>query len=110
MKKKIAIICLAALVIGIAAGMIFYSIAHTYTLSGEGRLKQEQIQAVSGRVKVSVNSDTSVTFTDVESGETFFIDYLTHGMSGTVELEKGKWYTVEGNGELTLSPVNLRIE
>lgn len=110
MKKKIAIICPIALVIIVAVGMIFFSISHTYTLSGKGRNKHEQIQAIGGKVKVSGNSDTSVTFTDIESGETFFIGYITHGATETVKLEKGRWYTVEGNGELTLSPVNLRIE
>ena len=38
------------------------------------------------------------------------IGYITHGMSETIQLEKGKWYSVEGAGELTIRPVNVRIE
>lgn len=36
--------------------------------------------------------------------------YYAHGMSETIQLEKGKWYSVEGAGELTIRPVNVRIE
>ena len=51
-----------------------------------------------------------MVFTDVETGEEYVIGYITHGVSETIKLEKGKWYTVKGGGNLVLSPVNLRME
>ena len=46
----------------------------------------------------------------IESRKQYTIGYITHGMSETIQLEKGKWYSVEGAGELTIRPVNVRIE
>ena len=54
--------------------------------------------------------DTDVVFTDTESGEQYTIGYITQGVSETIQLERGKWYRVEGAGELTMRPVNVRIE
>ena len=51
-----------------------------------------------------------VVFTDIESQETYTIGYITPGSGGTIQLERGKWYTVEGDGKLTVRPVNVRIE
>ena len=56
------------------------------------------------------NADTDVIFTDIESRKQYTIGYITHGMSETIQLEKGKWYSVEGAGELTIRPDNVRIE
>ena len=83
---------------------------HTFTLSGDERVKSEQIQPVTGSVKVTGTADTDVVFTDIESGETYAIGYITSGTGGTIKLERGKWYRVEGVGELTVRPVNVRIE
>ncbi len=47
---------------------------------------------------------------DVETGKTYEIDYITSGVSETLQLERGKWYEVEGAGELIVRPVNIRIE
>ncbi|WP_242974467.1 hypothetical protein [Blautia sp. An81] len=69
-----------------------------------------QIQPVTGSVKVTGTADTDVVFTDIESGETYAIGYITSGTGGTIKLERGKWYRVEGVGELTVRPVNVRIE
>lgn len=83
---------------------------HTFTLSGDEILKSEQIQPVSGSVKVTGTADTDVVFTDIESRETYVIGYITPGTGDTIQLERGKWYSVEGVGELTVRPVNVRIE
>lgn len=73
-------------------------------------MKSEQIQPVNGRVKVTGTADTDVVFADIESGETYVIGYITSGAGGSIKLERGKWYRVEGAGELTVRPVNVRIE
>lgn len=87
-----------------------YIKVHTFTLSGEGTVKSEQIQPINGKIKVSGTVDTEVVFTDAETGKTYTIGYITHGMPGTIRLERGKWYKVEGRGDLTIRPVNVRIE
>ena len=99
---------LAILVIGISYNS--YVKIHTFTLSGNETMKNEQIQPISGSVKVTGNADTDVVFTDIESGETYVIGYVTSGAGDTIKLKRGKWYRVEGAGELTLRPVNVRIE
>lgn len=73
-------------------------------------MKSEEIQPVSGSVKITSTADTDVVFTDIESGETYVIGYITSGVGETIKLERGKWYRVEGIGELTVRPVNVRIE
>lgn len=83
---------------------------HTFTLLDNGMLKREQIQAIKGSVKVTGTVDTDVVFTDVENGETFVLGYITPGAGDKIKLEQGKWYKVEGAGELTVRPVNVRIE
>ena len=84
---------------------------HTFTLSNsEGTIKAEQIQPLRGTVKVSGDCDTDVVFTDVETGKQYIIGYITHGMTEKIKLEKNKWYKVEGEGNLTMSPVNVRVE
>ena len=65
---------------------------------------------VSGNVKITSTADTDVVFTDIESGETYVIGYITSGVGETIKLERGKWYRVEGIGELTVRQVNVRIE
>ena len=99
---------LAILILGISYNS--YVKMHTFTLSGDERVKSEQIQPVVGSVKVTGTADTDVVFTDIESGETYVIGYITSGSGGTIKLERGKWYKVEGVGELTVRPVNIRIE
>ena len=73
-------------------------------------LTEEQIQPVFGVVRVSGDCDTDVVFTDVETGKTYTIGYITSGVSEKIKLEKGKWYTVAGGGNLVISPVNVRVE
>ena len=65
---------LAILIIGISYNS--YVKMHTFTLSGSGRVKSEQIQPVNGSVKVTGTADTDVVFTDIESGETYVIGTL----------------------------------
>ena len=101
-------ILLAILITGISYNS--YVKAHTFTLSGSERVKSEEIQPVSGSVKITSTADTDVVFTDIESGETYVIGYITSGVGETIKLERGKWYRVEGIGELTVRPVNVRIE
>ncbi len=98
---------LAILIMGIS--YISYIRIHTFTLSGEGIEKSEQIQPVLGSVKVTGTADTSVVFTDIESGETYMVGYITSGMSEKIKLEKGKWYTVKTKGNITVKPINVRI-
>ena len=61
-------------------------------------------------VKVSGDSDTDVVFTDTETGEQYIIGYITHGVTEKINLEKDKWYKVEGKGNLTLYPLNILVE
>ena len=51
-----------------------------------------------------------MVFTDIETGKKYVIEYITSGVSEKIELEKGKWYTVVGGGNLVISPVNVRVE
>jgi len=105
MKRMIGIaIPMALIITGISYNG--YIRMHTFTLSGEV-VKNEPIN---NKIKVSGNADTDVIFTDIESRKQYTIGYITHGMSETIQLEKGKWYSVEGAGELTIRPVNVRIE
>lgn len=99
---------LAILIIGLSYNS--YVRVHTFTLSGSERVKSEEIQPVSGSVKVTGTADTDVIFTDIESGENYVIGYITSGAGDTIKLERGKWYRVEGVGELTVRPVNVRTE
>ena len=111
MKAKRIILCVAVVFL---AGILIYSAMqrkHTFTLSnGEGSVKAEQIQPLFGTVKVSGDKDTDVVFTDVETGEQYTIGYITQGMTEKINLEMGKWYRVEGGGNLTVKPVNVRVE
>lgn len=102
------VIPLVILIIGIS--YISYVKMHTFTLSGDDKMKSEQIQPVGGKVKVTGTTDTDVVFIDIESGETYVIDYITPGKGEKIQLERNKWYSVEGEGDLTMRPVNVRIE
>ena len=109
LKRALSVaIPLAVVIIGISYNS--YVKMHTFTLSGNETVKSDQIQPVNGSVKVTGTADTDVVFTDIESGETYVIGYITHGAGDTIQLERGKWYKVEGAGELTVRPVNIRIE
>lgn len=46
----------------------------------------------------------------IDSAKQYIIGYITHGMTEKIKLEKNKWYKVEGEGNLTMSPVNVRVE
>ena len=54
--------------------------------------------------------EPDVVFTDIETGEQYIIGYITHGVTEKINLEKDKWYKVEGGGNLTLYPVSIRVE
>lgn len=109
MKKKWLIPCV--IVILVVSILLYIQKTHTFTLANdEGIIKSEQIQPLFGTVKVSGDCDTDVVFTDIETGETYTIGYITSGVSEKMKLEKGKWYTVAGRGNLVISPVNVRIE
>ena len=109
LKRALSVaIPLAVVIIGISYNS--YVKMHTFTLSGNETVKSEQIQPVNGSVKVTGTADTDVVFTDIKSGEIYVIGYITSGVGETIKLERGKWYKVEGAGELTVRPVNIRIE
>lgn len=102
--KALAGIALLLIVLMIAVGCTAYVNRHTFTLSGD-----EQIQPVTGTVKVTSPRDTEVIFIDVKTGVNIAIPFISAGESETVKLEKGKWYTIETGEGLTLSLVNVRI-
>lgn len=111
MKMKRLVLCaiVAFLIVLLICSIIQKK--HTITLSnGEGTIKAEQIQPLWGTVKVSGDCDTEVVFTDVETGEKYKIGYITQGVTERIKLERGKWYKVVGGGNLTLNPVNIRVE
>lgn len=109
MKTRKFALCLAA--VFLVAIYINIQRSHTFTLSNdEGTIKTEQIQPLWEIVKVSGDHDTDVVFTDVETGKQYTIGYITHGITEKIKLESNKWYKVEGGGNLTLCPVNVRIE
>ena len=107
-KKRIRIIIgIAILLLFIIVGICYggYIKSHTFTLTGA-----EQVQSVTGTVKVTSLVDTEVIFIDVKTGDNYAIPYITSGSSETINLEKGKWYTIENGEGLTLRIVNVRIE
>ena len=108
MKKYLPII-VAILIIIIGVGFFFqYRSSHTFTLTN---LDVQEIQPVSGTIRVSGTQDTDVWFIDVENPENKVqIGYITPGMSETIKLEREKWYRVEAAGEITVTMVNVRIE
>lgn len=65
MKRMIGIAIPRALII---TGISYngYIRTHTFTLSG-GVVKNELIQPINNKIKVSGNADTDVIFTDIES-------------------------------------------
>lgn len=109
MKTRRFALCLAT--VFLVAIYINIQRSHTFTLSNdESTIKTEQIQPLWEIVKVSGDRDTDVVFTDVETGKQYTIGYITHGITEKIKLESNKWYKVEGGGNLTLCPVNVRIE
>lgn len=111
--KRSRIILLFIIGIVFIGTLSFYHLErkHTFTITNEDKtVSEEQIQPVFGRVKVRSNLDGVVVFKDVETKEEYVIGYITHGMSETIQLEKGHWYTLEGRGTFILSPINVRIE
>lgn len=111
MKQKRLILCVAAVFLVVILAYSNVQRNHTFTLSNEkGTIKSEQVQPLLGAIKVSGDCDTDVVFTDVETGEQYIIGYITHGMTEKIKLERGKWYQVDGGGNLTLNPVNVRVE
>ena len=85
MKRMIGIAIPRALII---TGISYngYIRTHTFTLPG-GVVKNELIQPINNKIKVSGNADTDVIFTDIESRKQYTIGYITHGMSETIQLE-----------------------
>lgn len=103
--KRLIGIAILAIVIIVGIRYNGYIKSHTFTLAGD-----EQIQAITGTVKVSSPADTEVVFVDVKTGVNYAIPYITSGTSETIKLEKGKWYSVEAGEGLTMGPVNIRVE
>lgn len=109
MNIKRIILCTAILLLALTVMGLWVQKAHTVTLaSGESTEKAEQIRPLWAAVTVSGDCDTDVIFTDVETGKQYIVGYITHGVSEKIRLEKGKWYTVKGAGNLTLRPVTVR--
>lgn len=110
MKKKWWLLLTALLLVGGILSWTAFQRAHTLTLSGSGETKSEQIQPFFQTVKVSGDCDTDVIFTDTETGKEYRVGYITHGVSETIQLPGGRWYTVKGAGNLRVGPVRIRIE
>lgn len=71
MKRMIGIaIPMALIITGISYNG--YIRTHTFTLSG-GVVKNELIQPINNKIKVSGNADTDVIFTDIESRKQYTI-------------------------------------
>lgn len=110
MKAKRFVLCVTAVFLAVILIDSAIQRKHTFTLSnGEGSVKSEQIRPLFGTVKVSGDSDTDVVFTDVETGERYIIGYITHGVTEKIKLERGKWYSVAGGGNLTVKPIKVRV-
>ena len=113
-KAKLAALLIGVLFIVLAIIYFRFREAHTFTLSNGSEavtdMKSEEIQPIFGTVTVWGTQDTDVWFTDVaDPDQRYQIGYITPGMSGTVKLKRGRWYTVQGAGDLTLRIVNVRI-
>ena len=109
MNTKRIVLCTAILLLALIVMGVGVQKAHIVTLaSGESTEKEEQICPLWAAVTVSGDCDTDVIFTDVETGKQYIVGYITHGNSEKIRLEKGKWYTVKGAGNLTLCPVTVR--
>ena len=106
MKKKQLILCIAAILTAAVFLHIGIQRNYTFTLTGsDGGIKSEQIQPLFGTVKVSGDCDTSVLFTDVRNvGKDMRVGYITPGAPEKIRLEKGRWYTAAGAGNLTIRP------
>lgn len=112
MKKRWIISCIIVIFVLAIFSYIGIQRKHTFTLTGgnEITVKSEQIQPLFGTVKVNGDCDTNVVFTDVETGKTYEIGYITHGVSEKIKLQKGRWYAVAAAGNIRIAPVNVRIE
>lgn len=112
MKKKWLIPCFIAVFAFIFIFYVTIQKTHTFTLLARNgvAIKSEEIQPLFRTVKVSSDCDTDIVFTDIETGEIYTIEYITSGVPEKIKLHKGRWYTIEGAGNLTLSPVNVRIQ
>lgn len=109
-KKHLVLYAIIVLLIGIAVYLNIQN-KHTFILANaDGITKSEQVQPLFGTVNVRSDCDTDVVFTDLETGEKHVIGYITNGISETINLQKGKWYAVQGGGNLELCPVNIRME
>lgn len=112
MKKTAILFCLILVILIASTVYVGVIRSHTFTLDAvDGTaIRSEEIQPLFGTVRVSGDQDTSVVFTDVETGKKYTIGYITNGVTEKIKLQPGRWYTVEGAGKLVLGPVNVRME
>lgn len=102
MKKKLLVIIIPLLLLSF---YVYCNRKYTHIIKSQDKVF---IQPVFNTIRVSSNCDTAITFVDVETKEEYHIGYLTHGMSDTITLEKGKWYKVNGNGETKIRFIKLK--
>ena len=109
MKKSLLLyIASAVLFIILFLSYLQYRKTHTFTITD---YESQQIQPVFTTVRVSGTQDTDVWFIDSENKDIkYHIGYITPGMSETIKLKKGRWYSVQASGEITVYMVNIRIE
>lgn len=109
-KRNICVGLLILVVTFLCATKYYISHSHTYTLSSSSAIKDEEIQPLFGSISVTSNIDTSVLFTDIDTGETYTIGYVTHGLRENIDLRANHWYSVEGQGKITITAINVRVK
>lgn len=111
MRMRRLVLC--AIVAFLAVLLICSSIRkrHTFTLSNsEGTLSCFNISKDNIRIAIATYFYSSPKWLYLFCFYCTIIGYITHGMTEKIKLEKNKWYKVEGEGNLTMSPVNVRVE
>lgn len=71
-------------------------------------VKLEEVSAVVSSIKISSDRETSITLTDVRTGEKIDLGYLDKDMVKKVKLRKNAWYKVEAKGTVTVSWAQVR--
>ena len=101
----------AAVCAALALGWAIFQSACTHTLTDKEntRVKAEELQPLWGSLTVKSSAETSVTFTDTETGDTFVLEYVTPGMPEKLRLARGRWYTVESGASVTVRPAVIRV-
>ena len=111
MKAKRFILCVALAFLAGDFGLFCYTEgAYLYPFKRGGWCESRADTAAFRTVRVSGDRDTDVVLPMLKREEKYTIGYITHGMTEKIRLERGRWYSVAGNGNLTVKPINVRVE